>query len=203
MSTDVFGLVESYCLELHQVLDQLSTAAVQGIAQEILAAYGRAGQIFVFGNGGSAATASHMACDLGKNTAVHGAPRLCVHSLVDNTALLTALANDLGYEAIFSEQLLQAPLQATDLVIAISGSGNSPNVLAGVATARAVGARTVAITGFDGGRLAPAVDVALVVASGCMEIVEDVHLVINHAITTAVRAALRERVVAERMVTAA
>jgi D-sedoheptulose 7-phosphate isomerase len=195
MATDVCGLVESYCLELHQVLDRLSTATVQRIAQEILAAYVRSGQIFVFGNGGSAATASHMACDLGKNTAVHGAPRLCVHSLVDNTALITALANDLGYEAIFSEQLLQAPLQATDLVIAISGSGNSPNVLAGVATARAAGARTVGITGFDGGRLAPAVDVALVVASKCMEIIEDVHLVINHAITTAVRATLRERVV--------
>jgi D-sedoheptulose 7-phosphate isomerase len=122
MATDVRGLVESYCLELHQVLDRLSTAGVQVIAQEILAAYGRGRQIFVFGNGGSAATASHVACDLGNNTAVHGAPRLCVHSLVDNTALITVLANDLVYEAIFSEQLLQAPLQAGDLVIAITRS---------------------------------------------------------------------------------
>jgi D-sedoheptulose 7-phosphate isomerase len=186
-------MVRHYHAALHQALDDLSLDAVQAITNEILATYNRGGQIFVFGNGGSSATASHMACDLGKNTAVDGLPRLRIQSLTDNTALITALANDLGYDAIFAEQLHQAPVRPGDLAIAISGSGNSPNVLAGIETAAAAGARTVGITGFGGGQLAPAVDVALVVASDCMEIVEDVHLMVNHAITTTVRTALQNR----------
>src|SRR5438067_9192679 len=107
-------------------------------------------------------------------------PHLCCFSLTDNTPRLTARANDRGYEAIFAEQLRQAHVQADDLIIAISGSGNSPNVLAGVSIATAAGARTVGITGFRGGQLAPLVDVALVVPSTCMEIVEDVHLMVSH-----------------------
>ena len=186
-------MVRHYHTALQHALNDLSLDAVQAITTEILATYNRGGQIFVFGNGGSSATASHMACDLGKNTAVDGLPRLRIQSLTDNTALITALANDLGYDAIFAEQLRQAPVRPGDLAIAISGSGNSPNVLAGIETAAAVGARTVGITGFGGGQLAPAVDVVLVVASNCMEIVEDVHLMVNHAITTAVRTALQNR----------
>ena len=188
--------VRTYHAMLRHALDGLALDAVEAVTREILATYDRGGQIFVFGNGGSAATASHMACDLGKNTVTPGLPRLRIQSLTDNTALLTALANDLGYEAVFAEQLLQAPVWAEDLIIAISGSGNSPNVLAGVATATQAGAHTVGITGFCGGALATTVDVALIVASDCMEIIEDVHLMINHAITTGVRMALRARTAA-------
>jgi D-sedoheptulose 7-phosphate isomerase len=192
-STTVGESVRNYQTALHQALDRLSPDAVGRVAQEILAAHDREARIFVFGNGGSAATADHMVCDLGKNTAVGAEPQLRCHSLVANTSLITALANDLGYEAIFAQQLRQAHVHARDLVIAISASGNSPNVLAGVATAMDAGARTVAITGLGGGRLAPIVDVALVVPSDCMEIVEDVHLMVNHAITISVRAAFHER----------
>lgn len=186
-------VVENYHTALLQTLAWLALDTVQRIAQEILAVYDRGGRTFVFGNGGSAATASHMACDLSKNTATDGVPHLRCFSLTDNTPLITALANDLGYDKIFAQQLQQAHVQAQELIVAISGSGNSPNVLAGISTAKAAGARTVGITGFDGGQLAPAVDVALVVPSDCMEIIEDVHLMISHAITTTVRMALRER----------
>ncbi len=190
-------VVRQYRVTLQQTLDQLSLEGVQAIAREILTTYDRDGRVYVFGNGGSAATASHMACDLAKNTSAAShmdLPRLRVHALTDNTALISALANDIGYEAIFAEQLLLAPVTDNDLAIAISGSGNSPNVLNGIATATAAGARTVGITGFSGGRLAPVVDVALVVPSDSMEIIEDIHLIVNHAVTSALRTALRARV---------
>jgi D-sedoheptulose 7-phosphate isomerase len=186
-------VVRDYRVALQRTLDHLSMDSVQSIAREILSAYDRDGRIYLCGNGGSAATASHMACDLAKNTAVADLPRLRVHALTDNTALISALANDIGYAAIFSEQLLLAPVTASDLVIAISGSGASPNVLNGVATAVAAGARTIGITGFGGGQLAPAVDVALIVPSDSMEIVEDAHLMVNHAVTSAIRSALQAR----------
>ncbi len=186
--------VSQYRAALQQALDRLSLDMVQAVAWEILAAYDRGGRVYVFGNGGSASTASHMACDLAKNTAAPGLPRLRVQALTDNVALLLALANDDGYEAVFAEQLMQAPITSDDLAIAISGSGNSPNVLAGIAVAAAAGARTTALTGMGGGRLAPLVDVALVAPSDSMEIIEDVHLMVNHAVTSAIRTALRARV---------
>jgi len=195
VSTIRLDTVRHYHAALQQTLDRLALDTVARIADEILATYDRGSDIFVFGNGGSAATASHMACDLSKNTAIAGQPFLRIRSLTDNSALLTALANDIGYEAVFAQQLIQAPVRSDDLVIAISGSGNSPNVLAGVTAATAVHARTISITGCGGGRLTSLVDLALVVPSDCMEIVEDVHLVVNHAVTTAVRAALQGRVV--------
>ena len=189
----VADMVRNYHVRIQQTLNRLSVEAIARISHEILSTYDRSGDIFVFGNGGSAATASHMACDLGKNTAVRGMPRLRVRSLTDNCALISALANDLGYETIFSEQLVQAPIEQGDLAIAISGSGNSPNVLRGINTARAAGARTIGITGFRGGCLAQIADISLVVDSDCMEIIEDTHLIVNHAITTAVRTTLCQR----------
>ncbi len=190
-------VVRDYRAALARALDRLSLEGVRSIAREILAAHDRGGRIYVFGNGGSAATASHMACDLAKNTCAadaEGVPPLRVHALTDNTALISALANDLGYEAIFAEQLRQAPVGARDLAIAISGSGNSPNVLNAVAVAAASGARTVGLTGMGGGALASAVDLALIAPSDSMEIIEDLHLVVNHAVTSAIRAALCARV---------
>jgi len=186
--------VSQYRTALQQALDLLSLDMVQAVAREILAAYDRGGRVYIFGNGGSASTASHMACDLAKNTAVAGLPRLRTQALTDNMALFSALANDDGYEAVFAEQLLLAPIARDDLAIAISGSGNSPNVLAGIAAAVGAGARTAALTGMGGGRLAPLVDVALVAPSDAMEIIEDVHLMVNHAVTSAVRTVLQSRV---------
>ena len=123
-----------------------------------------------------------MACDFGKNTRSADKPRLRVISLTDNLATLTAYANDEGYETVFSEPL-KSLAEPGDLVIAISGSGNSPNVLNGVKTAHAMGLMTIGLTGFQGGKLKGLVDVCLVVPSNSMEQVEDVHLVLDHILT--------------------
>lgn len=193
MLENIAAVVHSYRAELQTALDALTLHDVEAVAREILDAYERGGRIFVCGNGGSASTASHMACDLAKNTADGSTPRVRAHALTDNNTLLTALANDLGYEHIFSEQLVQAPVAPSDLLIAISGSGNSANILRAVAVAHEAGARVVGITGIGGGKLAPVSDVAIVVSSDSMEIVEDVHLVANHAITRSVRTVLQAR----------
>lgn len=182
--------VHLYHGALLEAIGRLSLEDCALMTQEILAVHARQARLFIFGNGGSAATASHMACDLGKNTAVANIHRLNVHSLTDNAPLITALANDLGYDVIFSEQLVQAAIGRNDVVVAISGSGNSQNVLAGVATARAAGARAIALTGGAGGHLATIADIVLTAHSTSMEIIEDVHLAINHIVTTAVHEAL-------------
>ncbi len=144
--------------------------------------------IYLFGNGGSASTASHLACDLGKNTFVNGT-RLRAVALTDNMAMFSAYANDEGYANVFSEQLrtLASP---GDVAVAISGSGNSPNVIAAMEVARGAGAATIGISGMGGGKLARVVDVAIVVASDRMDQVEDAHLLLAHLICET----LRERV---------
>jgi len=148
-------------------------------------------KILLCGNGGSGATASHWANDLSKGAAGPARPRLRVLALTDGMPLLTALANDLAYEQIFAEQVLTWA-EPGDVLIAISGSGNSPNVLRAVACARQRGAHTVGLTGCGGGRLGALVDLALVVDCGCMEQIEDAHMIISHAVTSALRARAQE-----------
>ena len=137
-----------YLEGLKKCLDVLSLRQVEEVVGYLEDAYREEKQVFIIGNGGSAATASHMACDLGKNVlpkeARETVRRFRVMALTDNVPWMTALANDLGYEHIFSEQLRNL-LQAGDLVIAISGSGNSPNIVEGVRLARALGAKVVGI----------------------------------------------------------
>jgi D-sedoheptulose 7-phosphate isomerase len=122
-----------------------------------------------------------MAADLAKNTIAPNMPRFRVLGLNDNTPMLTALANDLGYENVFSEQLKNL-VRAGDLLIAISASGNSPNVLNAIRYAREQSAEVAAVLGFDGGEAARMADVSIVVGSTHYGVVEDVHLVINHII---------------------
>ena len=142
--------------------------------------------IFIFGNGGSAAAAAHITCDLGKNTRLPEQPRLKVISLVDSISSLTAYANDEGYENVFSEPLLSLA-ELGDVAIAISGSGNSPNVLKAVETAKHLGVTTIGLTGFEGGKLKSMVDICVVVPSNNIERIEDIHLIINHLITGLLR----------------
>jgi D-sedoheptulose 7-phosphate isomerase len=144
-------------------------------------------RIFIIGNGGSAATASHMACDLGKNT-FHAsftdpANRFQVMALTDNTPWITALANDLGYDYIFSEQLKNLVAEG-DLVIAISGSGNSQNILEGIATAKKLQAKVVGLLGFDGGKAKDMVDAYILVESDNYGYIEDIHMVLDHMLTS-------------------
>jgi D-sedoheptulose 7-phosphate isomerase len=142
--------------------------------------------VMVCGNGGSAAEASHFACDLGKGTRRDGPPTFHVVSLTDNVPLLTAWANDSGYERVFAEQLT-ALARPGDLLVAISASGNSPNVVAAIDAARSCGMAVVGLTGRSGGRLAQMADVVVNVPSYRIEVVEDAHLVVAHSLCVAVR----------------
>jgi D-sedoheptulose 7-phosphate isomerase len=152
-------------------------------------------QVFVLGNGGSAAMASHFACDLGKGTVEEGKPRFKVLSLCDNVPLLTAYGNDFGYEVVFAEPLVSLA-QPGDVAIAISSSGNSPNVLLAMDRAAEIGLTTIGVTGYQGGKLREKVDVCLAVPADAqhpdsMQHVEDGQWVILHAIFVAIREAVK------------
>jgi D-sedoheptulose 7-phosphate isomerase len=184
-------VVEAHISEVRSVLAQLPADVVEHVIDVILAAYRQRQHVYVIGNGGSASTASHFACDLSKATINGDLPRLRVTSLTDNVALLTAWANDSSYEAVFAEQLANL-LDPGDVVVAISASGKSPNVLAAIDAAQSRGAITVGFVGFGGGPLKEMVDVAVHVPSHSYGVVEDCHLVLEHAITAAMRTALAD-----------
>jgi D-sedoheptulose 7-phosphate isomerase len=148
-------------------------------------------QVFIMGNGGSASTASHFVCDLAKNTRKEGWSHFRVIGLTDNMALLSAYANDEGYENVFVQQLASF-IQPKDVVIAISTSGNSPNVLEATKLANERKAKTIGFTGFDGGQLGNMVDINLHVPSDNIEQVEDIHLMYEHLICTVLRQLLSE-----------
>lgn len=174
-------IIEDYISDLKTVLDQLSRQDLLVIIETLANARQEGKTIYICGNGGSASTANHMVCDLSKNTCVEGANRLRVIGL-DSIASLTAYANDEGYDRIFAEPVLSL-VQPGDVLLAISGSGNSPNVLRGVEAARQIGATTIGLTGYQGGKLKELVDICLVVPYNSLEQIEDVHLIINHILT--------------------
>jgi D-sedoheptulose 7-phosphate isomerase len=183
--------VEVYLERLRTAVDLLPTDRLTQLGEMLYRAYENEKQVFTLGNGGSASTASHMAADIAKNTIAPDMRRFRVLSLNDNTSLLTALANDLGYENVFREQL-QNLIRPGDLLIAISAGGESPNVLRAIRYAREQCAEVVGILGFDGGEAARLADVAIVVPSDHYGIVEDVHLIINHIIVDYFQTKLRE-----------
>ncbi len=182
---------QKYVKEVQETLDRLPWGDLQAVVDIMTSAWMANRQLFVLGNGGSAATASHMACDLSKNTAVPGMPRLRVMSLNENMAHFSAHANDDGYENVFAEQLANF-VNEGDVVIAISTSGNSPNVLRAVEVGRAAGATTIGWCGYEGGRLAKLVDVSVIVPSNNIEQIEDIHLMMEHMVTVAMRQAIRD-----------
>jgi D-sedoheptulose 7-phosphate isomerase len=146
-------------------------------------------QVFVIGNGGSAAAASHMVCDFSKNTREAGKNRMRAICLNDNIPSVMAYANDEGYDVIFSEQLM-ALGRPGDILIAISGSGNSANILKAIETARKMQIKIIGLTGFKGGKMKDLTDICLVVPSDSMEMIEDVHLIINHILAGLLRGAV-------------
>lgn len=177
---------QAYLLEIKRVLDRLPLDLIEATVEQLHQARVHQRQIFILGNGGSAATATHFACDLAKNTVMAGLPRLRVQTLNDNMALFSAYANDYGYETVFAEQLTNF-VEAEDVVLAISASGNSANVLKAVQVARACGAFTIGWSGYQGGKLAKLVDLALVVSSDAIEQIEDVQLMLCHMVTLGLR----------------
>jgi D-sedoheptulose 7-phosphate isomerase len=178
--------IVDYLSGLKQVLNGLPLADIAAVVDTLHAARLNQQQVFIMGNGGSASTASHFVCDLGKNTRVAGVPNFRVMGLTDNMALFSALANDEGYESVFSQQLA-SHIRPGDVVIGISTSGNSPNVVNAIRLANQVPAKTIGFTGFDHGQLGPLVDIEVHVPSHLIEHIEDVHLVLEHLITKALR----------------
>ncbi len=178
--------IEGYLSSLQKSIAELPKDKIPKIIELILSTHKADGQIFLFGNGGSAATASHFACDLGKGTILPDKRRFRVISLCDQIPMMTAWANDSDYADIFVEQLRNL-LNKDDLVIGISGSGNSPNVVKALEYAKQHKAKTVVLTGIQGGKVKDIVDECLIVPSTIMQIVEDIHLILTHLIFLHVR----------------
>lgn len=172
---------------LEQLRTTISNLPVDGIEQAIKMLH-RARlsghQVFIMGNGGSAATATHFVCDLAKNTAYPDLPGFRVIGLSDNMAIFSALGNDNGYENVFVDQLRNF-VRKEDVVIGISTSGNSDNVLRAIQLAQETGAHTIGMTGFNGGKLASLVELEIRVPSHNIQHVEDVHLSLEHMICSA------------------
>jgi len=173
---------KQYFEELQRVMVSIPKDGIDQIADTLVRAYDAGRTVYLCGNGGSAALASHFACDLGKGTAYcNGGKRLRALALTDNLPTLTAWANDSSYEDVFSEQLRNF-VQPGDVAVAISGSGNSKNVLNALQVAREAGATTVGISGFQGGEMKSLCDICVIVPSNNMQIIEDLHLAMAHSI---------------------
>ena len=174
---------KDYLTSLKAVLDRMPLEVLDKLFAAIEGAHADGKQIFVVGNGGSAATASHMMNDLNKGTLGHkgDAPwkRFKVIALTDNVSLMTAWANDTDYNTVFSEPLKNLANRG-DVLIAISASGNSPNIIAAVEVAKTLGVKVLGLAGFTGGKLAKLSDVCVVVPSNDYGPVEDVHMIIDH-----------------------
>ncbi len=183
------NFIKMYTDQLNQVMNSLPADVFLVINAALKDARENGRQIFTVGNGGSAAAASHMVCDFGKNTREDGKNRLRAICLNDNIPSIMAYANDEGYEVIFSEQLL-ALGKPGDILIAISGSGNSANILKVIETARKMQIKVIGLTGFQGGKMKTQCDICLVVPSDSMEMIEDVHLIINHILAGLLRGAV-------------
>lgn len=172
---------------LSKTIRNLPFEQVEAVSEILVRAHEQQRTIFLFGNGGSAALASHFACDLGKGTVNGSKKRFRVMALTDNVPLMTAWANDSKYEDIFCEQLANFAGPG-DVAFAISASGNSPNVLKALRVARQAGSITAGLTGFSGGRMLAMCDACIVVPCDNMQIIEDLHLCVAHSLFTCIRA---------------
>lgn len=170
-----------YKSSVQEALDTVDLQKVEQVIQILAETRDQGRHIFVCGNGGSASTASHFACDMVKGASFDRPARFRIMALTDSLPTLTAYSNDVGYGCVFAEQLKNFA-QPGDVVMAISGSGNSPNVLKAVEYGNAIGCRTIALTGRDGGKLGPAAELNIQVAHPHMGRIEDVHMIVTHMI---------------------
>jgi D-sedoheptulose 7-phosphate isomerase len=178
--------IRSYISGLQSTLNELPLETIEKVVAVLEVARLKNRKVIILGNGGSASTASHFVCDLAKNTRKAGFPNFRVIGLTDNMAIFSALANDEGYENVFAQQMAGF-VEPDDVVIGISTSGNSPNVLRAIELAKRFEATTIGFTGFDSGQLGSMVDIDLHVPSSIIEHVEDLHLVLEHLICKALR----------------
>jgi len=181
--------VQDYFNGLRDLFDRFDTDVFNRMVQSILDAYHHDRFIFTMGNGGSAATASHFAADINKGCCLDLDKKFKMICLNDNMSTLLALANDVSYDSVFVEPLKNF-FRPGDLVIGISGSGNSKNVLHAVAYAKEHGGKTIGLSGFSGGKLASLADIPVIARVDDMQKVEDLHVIIIHMIMQAVYSAL-------------
>lgn len=170
--------LEMYTSSLQYALDQLDAESIELYAKELLELRARQGSLYICGNGGSAANANHLANDFSFGINPNG-KALSVESLVANSSVLTCLANDIGYQNIFSRQLVNKA-RAGDILLILSGSGNSENVVNAAKQAQKLGMKTSAILGYDGGKLKSLVDICFHVSINDMQVSEDIQLIIGH-----------------------
>ncbi|MEW5908475.1 MAG: SIS domain-containing protein [Thermodesulfobacteriota bacterium] len=183
---------EEYLSSLKDLLNRFEKEKFESIVHLILAAYEDERRIFVMGNGGSGATASHFACDINKGCCMDIEKKFKMICLNDNMPTMLALANDLSYDRVFVEQLKNFFIPE-DLVIGISGSGNSENVLQAIRYANDHSGKTVGLSGFSGGKLAKLVHVSFIAQIDDMQKVEDAHVILTHMIMQAVHSALHSK----------
>ncbi len=177
----VKDMMEAYEAELTGAVKAIDPGEMEKALSLLVEAYRDDKQIFIFGNGGSAATANHFVCDFGKNAVRGDKRRFRILSVCDNVEKLTALGNDIAYEQVFRQQLINL-MRPGDAAIAVSASGNSPNVVRACEYVREIGGRLIVLAGFAGGAIAPMADAALVARMDSYERVEDIHLIILHMI---------------------
>lgn len=178
--------ISEYIAMLQETINRLPVHLIAKVVEALQDARLNGRQVFIMGNGGSASTATHFVCDLAKNTRREGLPHYRVIGLTDNMAIFSAYANDEGYESVFASQLANL-INQEDIVIGISASGNSSNVIRGMEEARKHKAFTIGFTGFDGGRLGTMVDLNIHVKSNVIEHVEDIHLMLEHMIVKTIK----------------
>ena len=178
---DVREMMTAYEAELQQAIQAIDAHALERAIGMLIEAYKGDHQVFIFGNGGSAGTANHFVCDFGKNAVKGDKRRFRVLSLSDNVEKITALGNDIAYEEVFRQQMINL-MRTGDVAIAVSASGNSPNVVRACEYAREMGCKLIALSGFSGGKIALMADASLVARMESYERVEDVHLIILHMI---------------------
>jgi D-sedoheptulose 7-phosphate isomerase len=174
--------IEEYFTGIKKTIDALPVDAIEEVIMLLQEARLKGRQVFIMGNGGSAATASHFVCDLAKRTRSPGWPHFRVIGLTDNMAIFSAYANDDGYETVFAEQLRNL-VHADDIVIGISASGKSPNVVNGIKLANERHAKTIGFTGLTGGELRKIAQVCIHVPTDRVDQAEDIHLMIEHLIS--------------------
>jgi len=175
------NFAEQYKSELIQTIDTIDLEKVNQAIVWFKDARSQGRTIFVCGNGGSASTASHFACDMVKGASYNREPRFRIMALTDSLPTMTAYSNDVSYDCVFCEQLKNFA-QPGDLVMAISGSGNSPNVLSATEYANSIGCKTIALTGRDGGKLGSMANLNIQVPVPHMGRIEDAHMIVCHMI---------------------
>lgn len=181
MNSNTLQTIENYLQLVKTTIDQLDRAEIERAVEAFMQVYALGGTIYTFGNGGSAASASHAAGDFLKGASFGLEKRFRVICLNDNLPALMAIANDVSYDAIFVEQLKNF-IKPGDLVIGISGSGNSKNVVSAMEFAKSSGVQTIAFCGFKGGKIKDLANIVIHSKAMDMEIAEDIHMIVFNCI---------------------